>query len=200
MHDRTKDIFCTRGIDSTTIGMHRTSEDHLGPTTAYGRYLLQLGESHELVILNGLPCFPSSHFFTCRPFGGGASVVDYAIANLDLLPYIKNFSITPIPLIDHALLSLPLQFDLPNPSPTFPCNPPRTTFRFEEGDLDLFSSILRQTLPLGSQFASLSSTKDKYECLSYAIWEAALQSLPHSTRTATTSRKPGNCPMNKWYD
>jgi len=85
MHDWTKDIFCTQGIDSTTIGMHRTSEDHLGPTIAYGRYLLQTGESHELVILNGLPCFPSSHFFTCRPFGGGASVVDYAIANPDLL-------------------------------------------------------------------------------------------------------------------
>lgn len=40
MHHWTKDIFCTRGIDPTTIGMHRTSEDHLGPTTAYGRYLL----------------------------------------------------------------------------------------------------------------------------------------------------------------
>ena len=108
MHDRLEDIFCTRGIDPITVGMHRTSEDHLGLTTTYGKYLLQLGESHGLVILNSLPCFPSSHFFTCRPFGGGTSVVDYAIANPNILPYIKNFSVTPIPLADHALLSFSL--------------------------------------------------------------------------------------------
>lgn len=36
--------------------------------------------------------------------------------------------------------------------------------------------------------------------LSFAIWEAALQSFPHSTRTSSASPKLGICPMNKWYD
>ena len=102
-------MFYTEGFDLTLIGLHQTSEDALGPTTVYGKYLLQLGGSHEFLILNGLPCFPDSHFFTCRPHGGGASVVDYALASQSLLPYIRDISILPIPLADHTLLSLSLQ-------------------------------------------------------------------------------------------
>ena len=60
LHDRSKDVFCNRGIDPTFVGLHRILEDVLGPTTAYGKHLLQLGESHELLILNGLPRFPDS--------------------------------------------------------------------------------------------------------------------------------------------
>jgi hypothetical protein len=70
------------------------SEDALGSLTSYGRHLLHLAESHEMLILNGLPCFPYSHFFTCWPHGGGASVW-----------YIMSYlSITYPPLLISSLL------------------------------------------------------------------------------------------------
>lgn len=78
------------------------------PLKGYGRHLLQLGEPHDLLILNGLPCFPSSGHFSCFPRSGGASVVDYVLANLDLLPHIQHFSISRVPLADHALLTFSL--------------------------------------------------------------------------------------------
>jgi hypothetical protein len=62
LHDRSEDVFCTQGIDPDSVGLHRMSDDALGPTTVYGKHLLQLGESQELLILNGLPCFPDSAF------------------------------------------------------------------------------------------------------------------------------------------
>jgi hypothetical protein len=121
LHDRSEDVFCIQEIDPESVGLHRMSDDALGPFTAYGRYLLHLGESQELLILNGLPCFPDSRFFTCRPHGGGASVVDYVLSSQNLLPFIRHFFVSPIPLADHALLSFSLWAD--TPPPTTP--PPR---------------------------------------------------------------------------
>jgi hypothetical protein len=63
------------------MGLHRVSNNALGPITAYGGHLLQLGESHELLILNGLSCFLDSRYFTCFPHSGGASVVDYVMSS-----------------------------------------------------------------------------------------------------------------------
>jgi hypothetical protein len=42
---------CTQGIDPDLVGLHRMSDDALGPTTVYGKHLLQMGESQELLIL-----------------------------------------------------------------------------------------------------------------------------------------------------
>ena len=200
LHDRSEDVFCTTGPDPAAVGLHQISEDALGPTTAYGKHLLHLGESHELLILNCLPCFPNSHIFTCRPHGGGASVVDYALASQSLLPFIRDLSILPIPLADHALLSLSLQIDPPPPTPPPPENTPQTTFRFDEGDLDIFLSDLRQILPPEVQFPSLNLAIAKYQCLSSTIWKAALNSFPHSTHTSSDTTKMASCPMNKRYD
>jgi hypothetical protein len=56
LHNRFEDVFCTqRWIrDSGTSQIVRRC---FRPITTYGRHLLQLGESHELLILNDLPCF-----------------------------------------------------------------------------------------------------------------------------------------------
>jgi len=170
------------------------SDDALGPITVYGKHLLQLGESQELLILNGLPCFPDSRFFTCRPYGGGVSVVDYVFASHNLLPFIRHLSVSPIPLADHALISFSLQSNLPLPLHPSPWGPPRTTFLFDKGDPE------RKILPSKTQFSLLDSASTKYTCLSTAIWEVALKSFPHSTCSISISPKVGSCPMNKWYD
>jgi hypothetical protein len=102
------------------MGLHRTSGDVLGPLTAYGQHLLHLGESQELLILNGFPNFPDSRFFTCWPLGGGVSVVDYVLSGHNLLPFIHHFFISPIPLADHALLSFSLRADTPLPPHSLP--------------------------------------------------------------------------------
>ena len=78
LHDRSQDMFCIEEMNFESVGLHRLSEDALGPITAYGRQLLQLGESHELLILNDLSCFPDSFSFTCFPHSRGAGVY-YAI-------------------------------------------------------------------------------------------------------------------------
>jgi hypothetical protein len=58
LHDRSEDVFCIQETDPDSVGLQWASDDASGPLTGYGRHLLQLGESHELLILNGLPCFP----------------------------------------------------------------------------------------------------------------------------------------------
>ena len=113
LHDRLEDVFCTQGIDPDLVGLHRMSDDALGPIAVYGKHLLQLGGSQGLLILTGLPCFPNSRFFTCRPYSEGASVVDYALASHNLLPFIRHFLVSPIPLSDHALLSFSLSITYP---------------------------------------------------------------------------------------
>jgi hypothetical protein len=79
LHDRSKDMFCIQERNPDLVGLQQTLDGAFGALTGYGRHLLQLGGSHELLILNGLPCFPESRFFTCRPHGGGVSVVDYVL-------------------------------------------------------------------------------------------------------------------------
>lgn len=143
LHDQLEDAFCTQGINPDSVGLHRMTNDALGPTTVYGKPLLQSSESQELLILNGLPCFSDSRFFTSRSYGGDANVVDYVLASQNFLPFFRHLSISPIPLDDHALLSFCLQFDPPLPPHPSPRGPPRTTFRFDEGDPDIFSSTLR---------------------------------------------------------
>ena len=93
--------------------------------TFYVKHLLQLGESQELLILNCLPCFTDSRFFTCRPYGGGASVVDYVLASHNFLPFICHLSISPIPLSDYALISFSLLFDPPLPPHPSPRGHPK---------------------------------------------------------------------------
>ena len=99
-------MFYAKGIDSNSLGLHRMSDDALGPTTVYGKHLLQVGESQELLILNGLTCFPDSRFFTCWPYGRGASVVNYVLTTQELLPFIRHHLVSPIPLVDNALFFL----------------------------------------------------------------------------------------------
>jgi hypothetical protein len=195
LHDLSEDAFCTHEMDLKTMELHRLSDDALGPITAYGRHLLHLGESHKSLILNDLPCFSGSNHFTCFPHIGGASVVDHVMTNLDLLPYVHHFSITPIPLVDHALLSFSLTIDPPSPpSPLWP------TIIFNKRQLDIFSTHLHQLLPPKSLFSSLNSTSTKYDCLSSIIWEVTLKSYPHITQYTSLSPNIGSCPMNQWYD
>jgi hypothetical protein len=177
------------------VGLHRMFDDALGPLTAYGRHLLHLGESREFFILNRVPCFPDSHFFTCWPHGGGASVVNYILSSHNLLPFVDKFYVSPIPRADHALLSLCLRADTPPPA-----SPPNTIFRFDEGDPDTFSTHFRQMLPPETQFSLLDSASTKYNCLSSTIWDATLTSYTHSTQFTSTSQKNKSFPMNRCYD
>jgi hypothetical protein len=143
LHDWSYDMFYIQEVDLELVGLHRISDDALGPLTTYGRHLLHLRESLELLILNRLPCFLDSCFFTRWPHGGGASVVDYVLSSHNLLPFIHHFSVSPIPLTGHALLSFSFQADTTPP----PRGPSCTILRFDEGDPDTFSNHLRQMLP-----------------------------------------------------
>jgi hypothetical protein len=120
LHDKDKDVLCLQELEPESQGLHRSSRDRYGPLTSYGRHLLQLRESHDLLIMNGLPCFPSSGDFTCFPHSGEVCVVDYVLVNLDLLPYIQHFSISRLPLANHALLTFFLSTSPPSPAYTTP--------------------------------------------------------------------------------
>jgi hypothetical protein len=95
LHNRSNDILCIQEINTESVGLHWMSDDALGPLIAYGRHLLHLEESQELLILNKLPGFPDSIFFTSCPHGGGASVVDYVLSSHKLLPFIHHFTLFP---------------------------------------------------------------------------------------------------------
>ena len=74
-------MLCIEEIDVDSTELHRTFDDALGDLTTYGRYLLQLGEFHELLILNNISYFLDSIHFTCLPHGRGLNVVDYVMTN-----------------------------------------------------------------------------------------------------------------------
>jgi hypothetical protein len=56
LHDRGTDTLCLQELEPESVGLHRCSQDKYGPLTGYGRHLLQLGESHDLLIMNGPLC------------------------------------------------------------------------------------------------------------------------------------------------
>jgi hypothetical protein len=123
-------------IDPNIVGLHRLLDDARGPISSYGKHLLHFGESHDLLILNGISCFIDSSGFTCFPHvGGRANVVDYILANQDMLWYICQLSITWIATVDQALLSFFLYVDpsQPLPHPLFPLGPPCTAIFFNDG-------------------------------------------------------------------
>ena len=39
LHNWSKNVFWTQGIDLVLVGLHRMSDDALGPTTTHGRHL-----------------------------------------------------------------------------------------------------------------------------------------------------------------
>jgi len=49
-------LFCLQEIDLDMVGLHGISDYGIGSLTTYQRHLLQLGESHNLLLLNGLSC------------------------------------------------------------------------------------------------------------------------------------------------
>eukprot|EP00250_Pteridium_aquilinum_P003587 c13892_g1_i1 orf=1-396(-) len=55
-----------RELDSHELGLTRRSED-TQECTEYGRYLLEMGTSHGLAILNGIDRFSCGNRFTCFP-------------------------------------------------------------------------------------------------------------------------------------
>ena len=59
-----------REVDISDLDLARHSKDE--ECTGYGRYLIDLGTTHGLAILNGLQRFPASNGFTCFPHGHGA--------------------------------------------------------------------------------------------------------------------------------
>lgn len=64
--------------------LQRAFDDTMSPS-AYGRSLLELGEIHDLIILNGIARFPHSCLHTCFPHAGGSSVVDYILVSPPLV-------------------------------------------------------------------------------------------------------------------
>lgn len=60
LYDHLENAFCTQEMAPKSVGLHRLLDNALELITTYGGHLLQLGEPHKLLILNGLPCFPAS--------------------------------------------------------------------------------------------------------------------------------------------
>jgi hypothetical protein len=98
-------ILCRQEFDLILVDLHKTSNDALGLLSPYGRHLMHLVESHEMLILKGMPFFSAYNTSTCFPHSGGAIVVDYVVANQGSTSCICQFLVTLIPLVDHALLS-----------------------------------------------------------------------------------------------
>ena len=98
-------------LDTTKLGLTRHSQDEVH--TEYGKYLIDLGSTHGLAILNGLQRFSAAGGFTCFPHRHGASTVDYVLSPPSLIPYIQDLTVGPKPIgvaVDHALLTWNLSF------------------------------------------------------------------------------------------
>jgi hypothetical protein len=191
LHDQSDDMFCIQEIDPKSVGLHRMSNNALGLLKTYGRHPLHLGKSQELLILNGLPGFSNSRFFTCWPHGGGASVVDYVLSSHNLLPFIHHFYVSPIHLADHALLSFFLRADTP-----LPPGPTRHYLLLRQGGPEHLFYPLPTDAPIRDPVLLTDFSSTKYNYLTSTIWDATLKSYPDSTWSTFTSLKHNSCPMN----
>lgn len=82
--------------------------DNMKSFAKYGKHLLHLCESHDLLIVNGLLCFLNCCGRACFSHGGGASVDD-SVANTHLIHIPKSFrSLSNLPFLttQHWLFSM----------------------------------------------------------------------------------------------
>ena len=146
-----------------------------------------------MLILNGLSFLPRSDLFTCWPHCGGVSVVDYVISSHSFISSICNFTISHLPLADHALLSISLCVSpclshslqsshcLVDPV-SFP-----THFHYPESDGELFTYHLRRLLTPASFSESLAAF-DMFDSLASTIWDSALLSIPHHSPSSLKAK------------
>lgn len=66
-HDRSKDAFSLEEIDPDSIGLHKLSNDAMGPSQLIGNIFYILMNPIDLLILKGIPYFADSSSFTCFP-------------------------------------------------------------------------------------------------------------------------------------
>lgn len=85
IHDLVEDVLWLHEVNPCIVGAQIFSIDRSYLVMTHGRYL-QLNESHDLIILNGVPCYLGFNRYTCFPHNCGVSVVDYVLANQALLP------------------------------------------------------------------------------------------------------------------
>lgn len=93
-------------LDTAEMGLERKTLDT--EYTEYGKFLLNLGTTQELMILNGLERYPLSKGFTCFPHRHRTSTVDYVMAQPRFIPHIQNLKVGPRPFgvaADHAIIS-----------------------------------------------------------------------------------------------
>ena len=77
--------------DINDLDLARYSQDE--ECTGSWRYLIDMGTTHGLAILNGLQSFLASNGFTCFWHGDGASIVDYVLAQPNLIPSIQDLTV-----------------------------------------------------------------------------------------------------------
>ena len=101
-----------RELDANDMGLARRSQDE--DHTGYGGYLINMGTTHGLAILNGQQRFPASSGFTCFPHRHGASTVDYVLAQPNFIPSNQDFTVGHNSIgvaVDHALLMFIVSFE-----------------------------------------------------------------------------------------
>lgn len=60
------------------------------PPSRFGRFLLELSEVHNLLIMNDIAKFPRSRHHTYFLHARGSSVVDYVLSNPSLIPHMQE--------------------------------------------------------------------------------------------------------------
>ncbi|KAF5346028.1 hypothetical protein D9758_013855 [Tetrapyrgos nigripes] len=99
------------------------------PSNSHGKQLLQCVDTCNVFILNGAESIPDNHFHFMEHHNAGkddqgktiyqCTVIDYALASMECLPFITNFEVSPCTdWSDHSFLSLCII--LPGGPPSFP--------------------------------------------------------------------------------
>jgi hypothetical protein len=103
VHDITADKLQLHELDLGDYKINRYSTDSFGFVKIDGRNLLELGDSINLYIMNGISCSPRSSEFTCFPHRGGTSVVGYVLSTFFIIPSICDFQFFDHhPLVNHT--------------------------------------------------------------------------------------------------
>ncbi|KAH7292540.1 hypothetical protein KP509_29G073500 [Ceratopteris richardii] len=164
--------------------------------TDYGGYLVDMGTSHGLAILNSLQRFPAAAQFTCFPHHHGASIVDYIMTTPSFLPYIEDFIVGPRPIgvaLDHALLTLDVSFQF-----TTSQRPPtrgHTRYSFTSQTDSVYMDGIYRCLCTQEPGRPLDELTN---LLTKTLHDAAKEAYPHTHPEERGSSR--TMPLNSWYD
>ena len=176
---------------TSSIPPRHTLDTHINH---FGRQLIAFTQKHDLCICNGRVHGDLEGQHTHRAYNtgadcvGGFSLVDYFISDKTLFSNINHMLVhPPLPESDHFILSMRLQLESPPPSSSPSTRAFKTSFTYEEDDIQEYRQALSEATESVLSHNSLNqmTAVQASDELSKCLVQTAHEFFKKATKTST---------------